>query len=323
MKFKSIIQTKAYDCNIKWRMTNLCNYRCSYCIQDADGVLADIREAGKSQPGLAEINAKLLSAADTLNILMEQAPHTSFSLLLVGGEVSVLEIPSILRRLKSKKLKKLHITTNLSASVSYYRAIREALPEDCVFRLECSWHEEYTSAEAFLEKVKAASAFADVSVEAVSTADNGEKIDELIQHLQKTTFPWKIETDKRNKTSMEEKRKKCRSGWGTAPVGGPVRYTVTLEDNSVKTYASANRMVMELSPNGRFLEVEGHICTEGWDNLDIDGDMVFQRSETGECSRKRVPISEFVWRKPLPCSGDQAKHCSLCGNMSLYEIPEH
>jgi hypothetical protein len=171
--------------------------------------------------------------------------------------------------------------------------------------------------------VKAVSAFADVSVEAVSTADNGEKIDELIEHLQETSFPWKIETDKRNKTSMEEKRKKCRSGWGTAPVGGPVRYTVTLEDNSVKTYASANRMVMELSPNGRFLEVEGHICTEGWDNLDIDGDMVFQRSETGECSRKRVPISEFVWRKPLPCSGDQAKHCSLCGNMSLYEIPEH
>lgn len=318
MKFRSIIQNNAYDCNIKWRMTNLCNYRCSYCIQHADGVLSDVREAGKSLPGLAETNAKLLDTAGTLNRLMEQAPHKSFSLLLVGGEVSVLDIPSILGQLKSKKLKKLHITTNLSASVAYYRAVREALPEDCVFRLECSWHEEYSSAKAFLEKVKAVSAFADVSVEAVSTATNGDRIDELTGLLQGYSFPWKIETDKRSVTSMEEKREKCRSGWGSAPVGGPVRYTVTLEDGSVRTYASANRMVMDLSPNGRFLEVEGHICTEGWDNLDLDGDMIFQRGETGECSRKRVPVSEFIWRKPLPCSGEQAKHCSLCGNMSLY-----
>ena len=317
MNFVKIIQKTETDCSIKWRMTSMCNYNCSYCIQRRDGKL--ITQLAKRDYGesLAEQNERLKKTASELNELIERAPHETFTIKLIGGEVSLLDLPEILSHLTTKKLKKIHITTNLSAPVSYWQSVRDNLQEERALRMECSYHEEFVSADDFLAKVDELVRFASISVETVSTLTNSEAVAELAEKMSVRDVPFKIEADLRKEVDPEERAAKCQSGWVREGVGGDERYRVEFEDGSVRKYSGRNKMLLDLAEDGHYLNIEGHICTTGWNHIDIFIDKACQRSEGGECYLDKVAIPDFIFREPLPCSGGKSMRCSLCGDMSL------
>ncbi|MBQ4378412.1 MAG: hypothetical protein II821_04375, partial [Treponema sp.] len=127
----------------------------------------------------------------------------------------------------------------------------------------------------------------------------------------------KIEADLRKEVDPEERAAKCQSGWVREGVGGDERYRVEFEDGSVRKYSGRNKMLLDLAEDGHYLAIEGHICTTGWNHIDIFIDKACQRSEGGECYLEKVSIGDFVFRKPLVCNGGKVTRCSLCGDMSL------
>lgn len=317
MTFTKIIQKTETDCSIKWRMTSACNYNCSYCIQRRDGKLITALSRRDNGESIAERNARLSRTAIELSEMMEKAPHSTFTLKLIGGEVSLLDLPEILSHITTKKLRKVHVTTNLSASVDYWKSVRNSLPEGCSLRMECSYHEEFAKIDDFLAKVDELIDFASVSVETVSTLTNAEAIDELTNKMSERKIPFKIEADLRKEIDPAERVAKCRSGWVREGVGGDDRYLVTMEDGTVRKYAGRNKMLLDLAEDGHYLTICGHICTTGWNHVDIFIDKACQRSQGGECHLEKVLIPDFVWMKPLPCAGGKPMRCSLCGDMSL------
>ena len=114
---RSIIDLKG-KCQsvIKWRLTDACNYKCSYCLryswsnktQDTSLVQQDNELAIRLIPEIARI--------------INEMPG-KVKLDLIGGEVSLLDLETILNgifAITSDKLFRLNITTNMFKPAEYY-----------------------------------------------------------------------------------------------------------------------------------------------------------------------------------------------------------
>ena len=82
MKIKSIINSEKMF-TIKWRLTDWCNYRCSYCLRKFKG-----------QDSILNEN-KILTTAVYVNRLVDEA-GMDVKLNLIGGEITFLNLKKIL-----------------------------------------------------------------------------------------------------------------------------------------------------------------------------------------------------------------------------------
>lgn len=132
---KAIRQNNTTTFTIKWKISNWCNYHCSYCIGRHTANNTNPKNTFKTKE-------YLLSAVDGINKIIDKIPtNKKIKLTLIGGEVSYYNIIEILENIS--RLSFVTIVTNFSNSLDYYKGLYTYLyTRNLGFNLVCSQHDE-------------------------------------------------------------------------------------------------------------------------------------------------------------------------------------
>lgn len=321
MKIKSIIDID--DCNsaIKWRLTDACNYRCSYCIRKVYG-----RLESQDVEMLKEDLKIIFDVAPEINRIIEELPGT-VKLDLIGGEVSLIDLKELLKKLTSPKLKRVNITTNLSMNESYYLDLIEYLYQrGIILGLTASCHLEYTTVEKFINKIHSIKIKSKdrcyIKTEFVSMETNQEECKKFMEECELKQITYLIDRDMRCDDSIRSNLISATSAKKN------IRYKILFEDGTEKTYQSRNAFITgNLNTiHNRAFNSSGYYCTRDVNYVYIEKDKhrgkgpdtidTWQRPVYDENNcRNFCYVSEFhVLQKPSKCS---KKGCTLCGHFSL------
>ena len=121
--------------DVKWHVTNWCNYKCSYCIQGKEHLNFTPEEI-------------VIERAKNINKILEEKGCWG-SLQALGGEVSFYDWTKILAVMP--KVKRLFMTTNFSNKLEYFKNLYVYCNENEIeLNLLCSYHE---TGDSFFEKL--------------------------------------------------------------------------------------------------------------------------------------------------------------------------
>lgn len=173
---------------IKWRLTEWCNYRCSYCLRKFKG----------QDTKLNELN--ILKIAPQVNRLIDEAGK-DVKLNLIGGEITYLNLIKIISLLKSSNLKKIHITTNFSNKLLYYVDLANyLLSRNIMLSMNVSYHNEYADLDEFIKKAVAFRTIAlnlySFKLEFVVAPENEKMLQEVKEKCKENNLDYLIELDK-------------------------------------------------------------------------------------------------------------------------------
>lgn len=271
---------------IKWRLTNMCNFSCPYCIQKYQKYSQpyDPQQLVKEQT-LLERTASVLDSKLTRETKLE----------LIGGEPTLFDLQSILSHFNN--LARIQITTNLARPLSYFISLIDYCHKCNIFiSLTCSKHPQCTD---YYDKVLMLKKKADiVTCEIVSRVENQEEVKEFQQWCEDNDCYYMIEQD----------LSWCYTGspkpnllFGAKKPDGRPRYI----DDTGREYKTRNEFLSE-QPDG---VLEGlKMCSCHKDSVYVKQDKVKY------CDTDWIPIEEWVWKDEwVECD----KRCTLCGHQSI------
>lgn len=313
---------------LKWRITYICNYRCPYCIQ--------VRQGTKEEYDgelLEKETEKIFSLAEKIDPFLSKVNSDNKDVVLeiIGGEVTLIDLKSLMEKIKDKNIKKLNITTNGSMPIDYFYSLANYLHDRGIkLIITMSFHDSQTTFSEYMYKAEKINALADeFSCEYVSRLDNQETVEKFISTLEEKGIDYKIEPNKNNDHLSARLRGELIAT-SNFTNRGLARYNVVLEDeegNEIEKSYDCLAEMMNDKENAsavacKAILSEGMYCTEGYSYfyLQYDGSIVGGTKENPKCDTK-TPIDDFVpLEKPLKC---QVGACTCCGCMSLYkELPE-
>ena len=145
---------------ISWMVTTLCNYACDFCIQgDKEKHIKNAK--GESRELRDKITAKIC------RLIEEEydGKYDHLKIFLIGGEVTILpDCIEIVERLVNTKFRgklMIHITSNMSADLAWFRDLAKVFEDHPVkdgerhLFLGCSYYKEYVTEEEFISKLHA------------------------------------------------------------------------------------------------------------------------------------------------------------------------
>lgn len=300
----SVIDLNSSDSTIKWRMTQVCNYKCSYCVHWGKAVKDNIKEDER----FCNI------AIEGINKLCNQLPGT-VKIDMLGGEVTLMDLPSIISQLTSPKLKYVNITTNFSRSLSYFTQLIDVCRDHNIeLSLTASYHEEYADLDTFMQKARELSDMGIMfKVEMVSTLQNQNLVKQFKQLCELYNIAYLIDRDVRYR--------ECNTMVGCSETR-PVRYVVTRDDGTIEQYKARSEFVSGKDNTsdewGACIPTIGMYCTRDCDYVYIERHVVHGRSERAPEAgcRSRMSLAAYKLRKePQVCNNP--KGCSLCGHTSI------
>ena len=297
---------------IKWRLTDDCNYDCSYCIRKT---FKSREHQSIEQYKIDEENC-IKICPEVARIIKELPGYVKLD--LIGGECSLLDLHTILDILFKEcgdKLKRINLTTNMSMSVDYYNDLTQlCYSYGSEIGITCSWHSEYISLDKFIEKfskIKSPTNQKGIRIEAVSRLDNQDDIKKLIEVCEQNNYTYFIERDLF--ASKEDKDKLiCQASKKKKD-----RYKVITYDNETHMYKTRNEFITE-SDCGRGdsrYQPNGYYCSRDYDYVYIDFTKHMGRTIKPINCNEREPIENFhPLKEPLICN---CSICTLCGQISL------
>lgn len=301
MRLKSLSLNTDYDATVKWRMTDICNYSCSYCVR------AKTLEEYDAEKINAE-NEELKSVAQKINALLEKSDFKNIKIDLIGGEVTLLNLPLILDAISTEKVKEYNITTNFSQSAEYYIQLAKKIP----LSMTASLHEQNADLNVFFEKAKAvkeAGVLKDFKCEAVSCAGNQDIIKIFEEKCKENGLEYIIDRDKNG----IEKTQKISSQREKN------LYIAEFTDGTKKEFSSKAALLETFIDTkfckGRRVNTKGLVCTFSYNFIYIEKGTVLGRTKEDLRCCNRIPIDKFEIFPPAKC---QIDYCSLCGFFSLY-----
>lgn len=296
------------DFGIKWRMTDSCNANCSYCIRS---------KTKHSPEDIDAENTAMEAVAEKINTLIERIPQKKVKLFALGGEVSILDLPTIFSKITSEKLQWVSITTNLLRDADFYLSLADVVP----LSITASCHYESQTVDAYIAKIRALKESGKLKYlccEMVSTENNAEEVNSFIEQCEELGVYYMVEPDRRKETDGERAESKliCKSNRET-----PVRYSVTFSDGSTKKYKTRTELLNEFTARetmyGRYIPTKGLCCSYSYDYAYILYDKMVGRRKGYDGCRNVMEIEDFEpIEAPEPCT---SKMCTICGNMSLYD----
>ena len=310
---KSIVKLTSengvFDFIIKWRMTNSCNTNCSYCIR---------KKFTHFPKDINAENENLKIVAVKLNKLIESLPQKKIKIDAIGGEVTLLDLQGIFSEIKSEKLKRVSITTNLLRSADYYISLAEIVP----LSITASYHDEAQSLDDYfkkIEKIKNCKNIQYLNCETVSTAGNTELVTDFISRCEKIGVYYMVEPDRRKDT---DKNRENEDLIVKSNKPNHARYTAVFSDGTEKKYYARSALLAEFTiPEcmyGRFVPTKNLYCTHSFDFVYINIDKATgRRAGCNGCSNV-MEVEDF---KPMPAPEKcTSTLCSLCGTVSLYKF---
>ena len=314
---KSIIRLEDLDPAefiIKWRMTEMCNIKCSYCLHS---VYSDGR--GINKASLDEQEKRLCAVADKLNALIDGTSFNNVKIDILGGEVTLFDLEKILSYFHTDKLKRINITTNLMRDKAYYISLARFCTEHGLsLTLTASFHYEFQDIDTYFNKVVAIKDLIDIfACEMVSVEHNQELCSDFKQRCELLKVDYMIEADLR--PSSKSARIKGLIAGSKKPKKG-MRYKATFTDGTEGLYQTRNQFLIDatVAENSdlKFMRTEGYFCTNTSDFFYLDFDMAVGRTEKNDSCTNRMPIEDFKVLKPRRCPHTR---CTLCGHMSLWK----
>lgn len=304
MRIKSIKFNDGFDCYIKWRMTDTCNYSCSYCIR------SKTTEA-YSADEVATENEELVQVAKDINTLLESSDFSNIKIDLIGGEVTLLDLETILAEITTEKVTEFNITTNFSKSADYYINLAKLYP----ISLTASLHSGCADKETFFDKAKTvneANVLKYFKCETVSCSDNQSDIEDFISNCEALGIDYIIDRNKEECITSEMKIASKRTGSAEL-------YTVEFTDGTTKNFESKAEIFSLFKNNafarGKAIHTGGMMCTCSTNYIYIQKDTVIGRKEGESGCGNKMSVSEFKFLPAQKCTCD---FCTLCGRYSLY-----
>lgn len=226
---------------IKWRITELCNFRCPYCIR---------RPIANE-----EYEWDIMKTVKQINKFSKQFDKP-VKVDLIGGEVTVL--PNLKEVIDNLDVDKVNITTNfeldppegskITATLSYH-------PSQTKYTIE-EWFER---ASYYRNKIRYC------KVETVKTED-ATHIDRFIELATAYSLDYQVEEDLLNSNLKGEKISTMKSN---------PRYEVTFDDGHKELFATRNSFLKKYGFQGLAVSTENKLCTRDVDYIYIEKDMVW------------------------------------------------
>lgn len=300
------------DFIIKWRMTEMCNGHCSYCIRP--GEMTTVANTEK----IKEVNKRMAEVALQINRLLDEQPFHNVKIDLIGGEVSILDLQNILSNLKAGKIKRINITTNLLREADYYIDLAKILHEkEIQITITASFHYEMQSFEKYFEKIEKVRPYIDIlACEMVSNINDQDLVVKFIDKCKEIGIDYQVEGDLRF-DKLDDRRKGLIID--SSKKSKTLRYIVKYDDGTMKTYITRNSLLMD--PNNgsnrwqMAIHTNGMYCTQSYNYFYLEYDHAVGRNKYSDDCKTRMPIEEFRILKPKRCPNN---NCTLCGHMSLY-----
>lgn len=289
---KKIIAIKDLDDMkvIKWRITEACNYHCSYCIRRP---LVE-----KANP--ENIKAALAVLPDVINLAERLANRHNMKVKidLIGGEVSLhKETLDIVKGLgDSEAIGKINITTNLSQPVDWYLDLIDKSKKK--ISITASFHPEYADLDEFLEKAFTLSKVCQFKAETVITAE-ANHIDKFVAFCESHNMYYMCEENLFDPSLRGQAKKNIKE---------VARYQVTFDDGTEEYFNTRNEVIKTYGTEGMLIDTTEMKCSRDYDYIYIERDEVL--SCTSSCH-----IRDFrLYPRPHPCPRGK---CTLCGHMTL------
>jgi MoaA/NifB/PqqE/SkfB family radical SAM enzyme len=284
---------------IKWRLTEWCNYRCSYCLRKFKG----------QDTKLDEI--KILKIAPQVNRLIEEA-NTDVKLNLIGGEITFLDLKRIISLLKSNNLKKIHITTNFSNKLTWYIDFANyLLKRNIMLSMNVSYHNEYTNLDDFINKAiifkRTALNLYSFKLEFVVAPENEKLLKEVKYKCKEAGLDYLIELDK---SQSEEYFKKLNIQSSVSKPRWIINYIDGTNNKDITRSQLINQFEDKLCPS------KYYYCTSGATYIYIREDKVAKNS-TCIHGKQYTPIEKYHIDKNIYKCNNPVGKCSLCGDFSI------
>lgn len=280
---KSIIDLDEYTV-IKWRMTEMCNFSCPYCIRRP--FREDIEKSAK----------RLKREALFIAGIKTDRP---VKIDMIGGEVSLLPLEDIYSVLRGK-IDRVQITTNTSKPASFYNNLNDIIETS----LMCSWHKCGISFEDYKKTVEQLKV-ANLTLEMVSTKDNQEDCKRFISAF-KDKFEIMVDLDRSSPNNADlslihftNKKRHPRYRYGD------------------KIYYSKPELLADLG-DGTMVDTLGQICDQTHYVYVCNGKFSCPSDEIGQCC-DHYPIEGHSINEALRKKRCTLSCCTLCGHMSVIQ----
>lgn len=291
--------------NIVWRITQMCNLHCSYCIQQNTREEIDTKK-------IKEDEEELCRTAIKLNYLIENSSFQKVVIRMIGGEVSLFNVEKILKCITSKKLIRVAFTTNFTQSSEYYLHLVNYLKSRGVICwITASYHYESVRFTEYFKKIEELKDVVKITCEMVNTEVNNFYVKAFVNKCKQLKINYTVDMDKREKTdranmsaneSFEESLRK-----------------VYFSDGSEQNIRFINKLLSDKEvsniENKRYLKCNNFICSHSYDHLVIKFNKIQGRTVDNLDCKQFVEFEDFKWISPSKCIRE---NCSLCGQMSLW-----
>lgn len=324
IKMDDIVRVEKTNNNFKisWKMTDACNYRCPYCY---------MREAvAKQRHTPQEDVEKIASRIDKL--IEVQANGKNVMLHLIGGEICLYNLISVLDKIKSKQLKSVIFATNFSKDLEYWKKLSDYCHKrDVKPIIIASFHLTECNHEEFVDKAIKLG----VHVKAVVNVDNIETYRPYFYRLIKAGNAVEVTVERDNENSakeLTEEQLHYVSILNNRLLSKQVYFRVTLKNGRIITYPSNISFINSIDIGG--FDPEGFICTAGLDGIRIAQDGSLRRAGCRHASLSKNRLGSIfdddVWDKlpkePWICKTLEAgkdgilvhKMCTCFGNASMW-----
>lgn len=285
-------------CVIKWRLTDVCNYSCSYCIRRPL-----IKEIHNAQ---FDFNTCMTAIPDVIRICNElyQLHNKPIKIDLIGGEISVFpKLNKFISLLFScSPVSKINITTNLSQPIDYYTELVEIADKyNKKISITASFHPEFTQLDCFMEKAKVLHNMLDTSFKCETViTDCNLQVDDFIAKCNEIGCRYMCEEDLLDTNKRGKSVKNYKVG---------NRYLVTLDDGTEKYFTTRNEVIKTYGEDGIAINTQNCKCTRDYNYVYLEQDKAIP-------CRWCIPIEEYHVNPTMrDCT---AGSCTLCGHMSIY-----
>lgn len=278
--------------NLTYRVTNVCNYHCPYCMQGNDKPKKD------TTPELIQIISKKIN--EVIKELHSYGKKIDFH--LIGGEVSIYDIKNlILKNIDFYNIYRFSMVTNLSRDVEYYKDLFSYLKNQKVdIRIKASFHPTETTKEEFINKLIELKEFK-VIASLLITEKKYYNIEEMYNELTKLEIPVSVSVERIN--------------------GEPITTNSNLIDKDKclfhVTYDNGKTELLEKYTLLKSLDsVKGFVCDVDKNRIIIDNNGSIKKV----CSQQRNLGSIFNFKykpKEIICNSD--KMCTLYAINRIYK----
>lgn len=238
---------------IKLRLTDFCNYKCSYCI----------RRKSIEQDGNMLDDENCLKYIDDYNRIVDELRAKTkrpVKVDLIGGEITLL--PYLSELISKLKADRINITTNLS----------KPLPIDSRISITASFHPEFTDLDTFFKSVVYyKDKFKNFKVETVSFS-GATHVDDFVNRAKQIRVPYMVEEDL---LDVNKTGKACSSNKPKP------RYLV-----DGKYYNTRNEFLKKHGENGW-----GVLITDEYCSRDVNY-VYIEQGEVSSCN-KLTPVKDF------------------------------